>query len=64
MNECVPRFLFLFQTLLLYVMPHTLKYWDRMLLKFIWDSKKTRVKIKTHETRGTCRMTIMQDDGG
>ncbi len=41
------RFLYLFKALPLYINETTFKGWDRMLLKFIWDNKKTRVKMKT-----------------
>ena len=43
----LPRFLFLFKTLPLYISPTTFTRWDRMLLKYVWDDKKPRVKMKT-----------------
>ena len=43
----LPRFLFLFQTIPLYICVNTFKIWDTMIGKFIWDDKKPRVKMKT-----------------
>lgn len=43
----LPRFLFLFKALPIYVSPSMFTFWDRMLIKFVWDNKKPRVKMKT-----------------
>ncbi len=40
-------FLFLFQTLPLYISASVFKNWDKMLSKFVYDDKKPRVKMKT-----------------
>ena len=60
----LPRFLFLFKTLPLYISPMIFKCWDRMLLKFIWDDKKPRVKMKTlklGKARGGLALPDLQD---
>ena len=41
------RFLFLFKALPIYVSNSMFTFWDRMLIKFVWDNKKPRVKMKT-----------------
>lgn len=43
----LPRFIFLFQNLPLFVPNTSFKQWDNLLRKFIWNEKKPRVKIKT-----------------
>lgn len=47
----LPRFLFLFQNLPLYVPQISFKLWDSLLRKFLWNEKKPRVKIKTLQQR-------------
>lgn len=42
----LPRFLFLFQNLPLYITPTCFKVWEGLLRKFIWDEKKPRFKVK------------------
>ena len=42
----LPRFLFLFQNVPLYLTSLRFKEWEGMLRKFIWDEKKPRVKLK------------------
>ena len=43
----LPRFLFLFQNLPLYIPPTSFHVWEGMFRTFIWDAKKPRVKLKT-----------------
>ena len=42
----LPRFLFLFQNLPIYIPPTSFNVWDGLLRKFLWDEKKPRVKLK------------------
>ena len=52
----LPRFLFLFQTIPLYICVNTFKIWETMIGTFIWDDKKPRVKMKN--------LTMAKEKGG
>ena len=41
------RFLFLFQTIPIYISSNDFNNWDKMMSKFLWEEKKPRVKMKT-----------------
>lgn len=43
----LPRFLFLFQALSVEIKPQQFNEWDKILSRFIWQGKKTRVRFKT-----------------
>lgn len=47
----LPRFLFLFQNIPLYIPHISFKYWESLLRKFLWDGKKPRVKLKILQQR-------------
>ncbi len=42
----LPRFLFLFQNLPLYITPTCANIWEGLLRTFLWDKKRPRVKLK------------------
>uniref|UniRef100_A0A667ZGQ6 Reverse transcriptase domain-containing protein n=1 Tax=Myripristis murdjan TaxID=586833 RepID=A0A667ZGQ6_9TELE len=42
----LPRFLFLFKALLIYIVSNTFKQWDSIIMNFIWNGRKTRIKMK------------------
>lgn len=41
----LPRFLFLFTTLPIYISPDSFKQWDSIFSKFIWNHKKPRISF-------------------
>lgn len=42
----LPRFLFLFKALPIYIVSNTFKQWDSIIMKFIWNGRKPRIKMK------------------
>lgn len=45
----LPRFLFLFKALPIYIVSNTFKQWDSIIMKFIWNGRKPRIKMKYHK---------------
>lgn len=44
--QILPRFLFLFKALPIYIESSMFKKWDSIITKFIWNSRKPRIKTK------------------
>uniref|UniRef100_A0A667XYE7 Reverse transcriptase domain-containing protein n=1 Tax=Myripristis murdjan TaxID=586833 RepID=A0A667XYE7_9TELE len=42
----LPRFLFLFKALPIYIVSNTFKQWDSIIMNFIWNGRKPRIKMK------------------
>ena len=60
----LPRFLFLFKALPIYIVSNIFKQWDSLITQFIWNGRKPRIKmkyLKSPKEKGGLDLPNLQD---